>query len=55
MGTGKVIKCKECGYELNILEGVGLENNPVQPQGNIKCPQCGSEEFEDTDVVILWD
>ena len=55
MGTGKVIKCKECGYELSILEGVGLENKPAQEQENIKCPQCGSEEFEDTETVILWD
>lgn len=55
MGTAKVVKCKECGYELSILEGVGFENKSAQDLENIKCPQCGSEEFEDTDVVILWD
>ena len=55
MGTGKVIKCKNCGYELNLLEGIGFDNTPKETEKKQKCPQCGSEDFEDTEVKILWD
>ena len=55
MGTGKVVRCKDCGCELSVLEGVGFDNEPIQAEENLKCPQCGSVEFEDTNTKILWD
>lgn len=55
MGTGKVVRCKECGCELSVLEGVGFDNEPIQAEESLKCPQCGSVEFEDTNTQILWD
>lgn len=55
MGTGKVIKCKKCGYRLDIWEGVGFDNIPAPKQEHIKCPKCGSEEFEDTEEMFFWD
>ena len=55
MGTGKVIKCKNCDYELDLLEGIGFDNTPKETEEKQKCPQCGSEDFEDTEIKILWD
>ena len=55
MGTGKIIKCKNCGYELNLWEGIGFDNIPKTTEEKQKCPQCGLEDFEDTEVKILWD
>ena len=55
MGTGKVIRCKECGCKVDIFEGVGFANKPIQTEAITKCPQCGCEEFEDTGISMLWD
>ena len=55
MGSGKVIKCKKCGCEIGIFEGVGFENKPFQANDDPICPECGSKEFEDTSITFLWD
>lgn len=64
MGTGKKVRCKSCGTEWLLLDGVGFVtgNNPDPELSNksnkddlLVCPQCGSTEIEDTDIDILWD
>ena len=55
MGTGKCVKCKKCGCEFFIFKGVGFANKPIQSPEERKCPQCNSEEFEDTGTELFWD
>jgi hypothetical protein len=39
MGSGKVVRCKECGCEFDQLVGVGFLNKPVETVTS--CPNCG--------------
>jgi predicted nucleic-acid-binding Zn-ribbon protein len=55
MGRGKQVRCKVCGCTQDILTGVGFLNKPVKQKKPLKCPSCGSTEFEETDIVIFWD
>lgn len=66
MGYGKQLKCKNCGNEWTHFEGVGFKGEPIKgsksnnitgdADGSIKCPACGSTNFDkEEDVVLLWD
>ena len=60
MGTGKKIKCNECGAEWLQFCGVGFEqhddNTKPQTEESDKCPECGSTDISDVpDITILWD
>lgn len=58
MGTGKKMKCKSCGAEWFLLQGVGFDNQAPaenQEQDPEICPECGSRDITDTDIQILWD
>jgi Zn finger protein HypA/HybF involved in hydrogenase expression len=57
MGQTKNFKCKKCGNVWTHYSGVGFENKKFKgckkdnTTGDadrlIKCPQCGSTDFED--------
>lgn len=58
MGTGKKLKCKCCGAEWLVLQGVGLDSQDhtdSQEQDPEICPECGSKDFTDTGTEINWD
>ena len=59
MGTGKVIRCKDCGHEWSIFKGVGMLGKKAtksKDKTNQKvCPNCKSTNIEETGVTFLWD
>ena len=60
MGTGKVVRCKDCGHEWSIYRGKGCcgqaAPKPMKnKEGKIVCPKCQSSNIEKTEVTILWD
>lgn len=56
MGTGKKVKCNECGAEWLQLYGAGFDDNEMPTEDNDKCPECGSTDISDVpEITILWD
>lgn len=67
MGQTKNLKCKKCGNEWIHYSGVGFTNKKIKgsKQDNttgdadkeVKCPQCGSTDFEEIDkgVIMMFD
>lgn len=57
MGTGKIVKCADCGTEWMQLDGVGFGGKATKPrpEKQITCPKCGSKNITDTGNMILWD
>jgi hypothetical protein len=66
MGTGKVLICKQCGTSWMHLIGVGMKSSleeleqEMQHPGTVNnpdpmCPECGSNEYEDTGAICHWD
>ena len=60
MGTGKLLRCKECGHEWWQLQGCGLVGQRASTQRKKKatkllCPKCNSSAIEETGQGLLWD
>ena len=67
MGQTKEIKCRECGNIWTHYEGVGFMMKPIKGSKKsnttgdadkvIKCPQCGSQNYEDVKngIIEMWD
>lgn len=57
MGTGKIVKCADCGTEWMQLDGVGFGGKATKPrpEKQTTCPKCGSKNITDTGNMILWD
>lgn len=73
MGCVRKLKCSRCGNVWTHIEGVGFKGKPQKgsqrnnttgdADGIIRCPKCGSEDFEQfgddsiygKGVILLWD
>lgn len=66
MGNGKEYICKNCGEVWWQMIGVGMRtsslkeiekwiNKPAPDYPDPVCPECGSEDNEETGNICLWD
>lgn len=60
MGTGKEVRCKDCGNEWFIMKGKGMSGQSApkplkNTDGKIICPECKSANVEEIGSTILWD